>query len=256
MTALEYIKEHPDINYYEFDCGGSFTYEDITINCYHGSQHGHLDLSSSFAKSCNSSFANITSQLDRKSFEQTCSQLLFNSRLPSPFSYRESSVLINEQTKTSEVIQAGIGQGKTQVTPIHMAMITAAAANDGVLMHPMVISEVKNSRGATVKKYVPTEFGRLMSSEESRLLRELMREVVVSGTGSRLMGTQGYEAAGKTGSAEYSKDKTKSHAWFTGFAPVDDPEIAVTVIAEGAGSGGEAAAPVARRVFDAWFAER
>ena len=178
---------------------------------------------------------------------------MFNSRLPSPFSYRESSVLINDKTKSAEVIQEGIGQGRTQVTPIHMEMITAAAANDGVLMHPMVISSVKNSKGVTVKTYEPTEYGRLMSSEESRILRELMREVVVNGTGSRLQGTTGYEAAGKTGSAEYSKDKTKSHAWFTGFAPVDDPEIAVTVIAEAAGSGGDAAAPVARKVFDAWF---
>ena len=255
VTALEYIKEHPDISDYEFDCTGSFTYEDVTINCYHGSQHGHLDLNSSFARSCNSSFANITSLLDRKAFGETCKQLLFNSRLPSPFSYRESSVLINETEKTSEVIQEGIGQGRTQVTPIHMTMITAAAANDGVLMHPMVISAVKNSRGATIKTYKPSEYGRLMSSEESGILRELMREVVVNGTGSKLLGTSGYEAAGKTGSAEYSKDKKKSHAWFTGFAPLDDPEIAVTVIAEGAGSGGDAAAPVARKVFDAWFSK-
>jgi peptidoglycan glycosyltransferase len=253
VTALEYIKENPDISGYEFDCTGSFTYEDVKISCYHGTQHGHLDLTASFARSCNSSFANITSGLDRKSFEETCSRLMFNDRLPSPFSYRESSVLIGEDTKTSEVIQAGIGQGRTQVTPIHMAMITAAAANDGVLMHPMVISSVKNSRGAVIKTCKPTEYGRLMTSEESRIMRELMREVVVNGTGSRLQGTAGYEAAGKTGSAEYSKDKTKSHAWFTGFAPVDDPEIVVTVIAEGAGSGGEAAAPVARKIFDEWF---
>ncbi|MBQ7588833.1 MAG: penicillin-binding protein 2 [Lachnospiraceae bacterium] len=255
VTALEYIKEHPDITGYEFDCNGSFTFEDITISCYHGAQHGHLDLKSSFARSCNSSFANITSQLDRKKFEETCSRLMFNSRLPSPFSYRESSVLINDTSKTPEVIQAGIGQGRTQVTPIHMAMITAAVANDGILMRPMVVSAVRNSRGTGVKTYSPTEYARLMSSEESRLLRELMREVVISGTGYRLQGTDGYEIAGKTGSAEYSKDKTKSHAWFTGFAPVDDPQIAVTVIAEGAGSGGESAAPVARKVFDAWFSK-
>ena len=256
VTALEYIKEHPDITGYEFDCNGSFTFEDITISCYHGAQHGHLDLKSSFARSCNSSFANITSQLDRKKFEETCSRLMFNSRLPSPFSYRESSVLINDTSKTPEVIQAGIGQGRTQVTPIHMAMITAAVANDGILMRPMVVSAVRNSRGTGVKTYSPTEYARLMSSEESHLLRELMREVVISGTGYRLQGTDGYEIAGKTGSAEYSKDKTKSHAWFTGFAPVDDPRIAVTVIAEGAGSGGESAAPVARKVFDAWFSEQ
>ena len=65
-----------------------------------------------------------------------------------------------------------------------------------------------------------------------------------------------YEAAGKTGSAEYdASDETKSHAWFTGFAPADDPQVSVTVIMEGGGSGGEFAVPAAKAVLDAYFAK-
>ena len=69
---------------------------------------------------------------------------------------------------------------------------------------------------------------------------------------SRLSGYN-YTSAGKTGSAEYNNTKGDSHAWFTGFAPADNPEIAVTIIIEGAGSGGDYAVPVARRIFDSYF---
>ena len=65
----------------------------------------------------------------------------------------------------------------------------------------------------------------------------MMRQVVVNGTARRIFDTEGYEISGKTGSAEYSSNKSLSHAWFTGFAGEDDPEIAVTVIVEGGGSG-------------------
>ena len=256
VTVLEYMKENPDISQYEFDCVGNFSFEDVTINCYHGQSHGHLDINSSFAKSCNSSFANISSQLDRSAFGNTCKTLLFNGSIPCPLSYKQSYVDVNADSDAASVIQAGIGQGKTQITPIHMAMITAAAANDGMLMEPYIISEIKNSSGGVVRKYDAVEYGRLMSQENAGQLRSLMREVVQNGTGTKLKDTIGYEAAGKTGSAEYSKDKTKSHAWFTGFAPFDDPEIVVTVIAEEAGSGGEIAVPVARAVFDEYFKNR
>ena len=93
-----------------------------------------------------------------------------------------------------------------------------------------------------------------MSEEESAILRQLMTDVVQEGTASKLKGLD-YTAAGKTGSAEYNNIKGDSHAWFTGFAPVEEPEIAVTIIIEGAGAGGDYAVPIAKRIFDAYFEE-
>ena len=78
-----------------------------------------------------------------------------------------------------------------------------------------------------------------------------MTAVVEGGTAKKLSGLS-YTAAGKTGSAEYN-DQGDSHAWFTGFAPAENPEICVTIIVEGAGSGGDYAVPIARRIFDAYF---
>jgi peptidoglycan glycosyltransferase len=97
-----------------------------------------------------------------------------------------------------------------------------------------------------------TEVGTLMSVEEAAVLQELMASVVQFGTATRL-DNPAYTAAGKTGSAEYGTTKGLSHAWFTGYAPADDPQICVTVIIEGAGSGGEFAVPLAKAVFDAYF---
>jgi peptidoglycan glycosyltransferase len=91
-----------------------------------------------------------------------------------------------------------------------------------------------------------------MTAEESSYLRELMIEVVENGTASRLS-SYGYTAGGKTGSAEYNSNKSDSHAWFTGFAPAQDPEIAFTIIVEGVGSGGDYAVPMIRRILDTYF---
>ena len=100
-----------------------------------------------------------------------------------------------------------------------------------------------------------SEYGSLMSEEESAILRQLMTDVVQEGTASKLKGLE-YTAAGKTGSAEYNNIKGDSHAWFTGFAPAEDPDVCVTIIVEGAGSGGDYAVPIARRIFDAYFSEK
>lgn len=256
VTALEYIRENPNTyQNYTYICNGSYRNGDSKISCYHGANHGEVSFVRSFAKSCNSSFANIGMSLDRDAFEQTLEDLLFNQELPLTLTYSKSSVLVSDDISTDEMMQTSIGQGKTQITPMHLNMITCAIANDGILMKPYVIDHVENDAGSVVKSFKPSTYGRLMTSEESAILTELMTAVVEQGTASKLDGLN-YTAAGKTGSAEYNNVKGDSHAWFTGFAPAEDPEVAVTIIVEGAGSGGDYAVPIARRIFDAYFSEK
>lgn len=253
ITALEYIRENPDTyNKYSYVCNGSYKNGNDKIKCYHGSVHNRVDLTKSFAKSCNSSFANIGMSLDKEEFKDTLDSLLFHQDLPWNFLHAQSSTPVSTDLSDSEMLQVSIGQGKVQMTPLHLNLITAAIANDGVLMRPYVVDRIEDANGNMVRSYKPTEYGALMTEEESAILQELMVEVVESGTGTRIQG-YGYTVAGKTGSAEYNSNTDDSHAWFTGFAPVENPEIAVTVIIEGAGSGGDYAVPMARRVFDAYF---
>ncbi len=255
VTALEFIRENPDTYAdYHFSCQGRFQTGENVINCYHGSSHGEVDLKKAFAKSCNASFANIGLQLDKKSFAQTLSSLLFHQKLPLDCVYNQSSLSIREEDTDEHILQAAIGQGETQITPIHLAMITAAVANQGTLMKPYMIDHVESAEGATIKQEKPEAYAELMSEKEAAILTEYMTEVVKNGTATKLSGLS-YTAAGKTGSAEFSNKKEESHAWFTGFAPAEEPELVVTVIIEGAGSGGDYAVPMARRVFDAYLAE-
>ena len=253
VTALEYIRENPDsYSGYRYNCMGNFTRGSDRINCYHGTSHGSVNFTTSFAKSCNSSFANIGLSLDRTAFDDTLSDLLFNSELPLKSTYSESKVTIGEGMMDADMMQVAIGQGTTQISPMHLNMITCAIANDGKLMIPYIVDRVENCEGSIVKQFNQSGYGALMTEEEAGILTGLMEEVVKTGTGRKLSGLS-YTAAGTTGSAEYNSVKGDSHAWFTGFAPVENPQICVTIIVEGAGSGGDFAVPVAKRIFDAYF---
>ena len=253
VTALAYIKDHPeDYNNYRFTCSGRFNVEDESISCYHGESHGSEDFVTSFAKSCNSSFANIGLQVNRQTFSSTLNNLMFNQDLPFDMLYSKSSAGINITTTTGDVMQLAIGQGSTSMTPLHLNMITCAIANDGVLMKPHLVSEVKYGSDKVVKSFEPEVSKRLMTSQQSEILRSMMEAVVEKGTATKLKGLS-YTAAGKTGSAEFNSSTSDSHAWFTGYAPADDPEVCVTIIVENAGSGGSFAVPIAKRIFDAYF---
>lgn len=256
ITALEYIRQNPNtFENYHFQCNGFYKEGESRINCYHGANHGEVDFERSFAKSCNASFANIGMGLDRSDFADTLEDLLFGKKLPLTLVHGKSSVHVEDDMTTDEMMQTSIGQGKTQITPIHLNMITCAIANKGVLMKPYVIDKVVNQEGNVVKTFKADDYARLMTEKEADTLVQLMTSVVEKGTASKLDGLN-YTAAGKTGSAEYNNVKGDSHAWFTGFAPAEDPEVCVTIIVEGAGSGGDYAVPIARRIFDAYFNEK
>lgn len=252
VTALEYIHENPsDYTKYSFTCNGSIKIDGSRIQCYHGANHGKVNFEKSFAKSCNSSFANMGTKVDWNSFSGTLNGLLFGKPLPFELESAVSTVKAKPDMTIKDQMQTAIGQGETLVSPLHMNMITCAIANDGKLQHPYVVDHVENANGAVIKRFSSSGSTKMMSEQESYILQGLMREVVESGTATR-MKDQSYTAAGKTGSAEYNSERD-SHAWFTGFAPAEDPQICVTVIIEGAGSGGDYAVPMARRVFDAYF---
>ncbi len=254
ITALEYLRENNNsYDGYHFNCNGSLTYEDTTIHCYHGSVHGSLNFETSFAKSCNSSFANIGLGLDRAKFADTLEDLLFEQELPYDLPSSVSHTLIDENIDTHNMMQASIGQGQDSISPLHLNMITCAIANGGELVKPHLLDRVESTSGNVIRTFDEKGTIRLMSEEESLKMTELMEAVVDHGTGTRLKDAS-YTSAGKTGSAEFKTySKGDSHAWFTGFAPVEDPQIAVTIIIEGAGSGGEYAVPIAKRMFDAWL---
>ena len=252
ITALSYMRENSDYANYHYYCEGEITYEETTIHCAKGNKHGEIGLKESLAHSCNASFCNIGLTLDISKYQDTAEDLLFNSKLPSVLPYTKSKFQLTEDAKSYEVMMTAMGQGETQVSPYHMALVTCAIANGGILMEPYVVDEIVNYTGTSVEKNMPQKYATLMSSEEAAQLKEYMQAVTEYGTASSISGN-GYTVAGKTGTAEYSSDKEKAHSWFVGFTNVDNPELVISVVIEGADSSGVKAVSVAKKVFNAYY---
>ena len=253
IDCIDLLQENPEaVEDYSFDCSGVFEQSGESIHCYDYEVHGTVSLEESFAHSCNSSFANIgLNMISPDTMSDTLRSLLFNSKLPYDLPYVRSSVNMPDTLSTEGIMQMSIGQGTTSMTPLHLNMITSAVANGGVLMRPHLVDELHDAKGRTLRVYGNEAYGSLMPAEVAQQVVQFMRAVVTDGTASSLSGRD-YEAAGKTGSAEFDNNKS-SHAWFTGFAPASDPEICVTVLIEGKGMGSSYAVPVAGKIFDAYF---
>lgn len=250
VTALEYMREHSDYNNYSYICEGEITHEGTTIECANHNVHGQVDLASSFAYSCNSSFCNIGLGLNVSAYKGTAKDLLFDSKLPSTLPYSKSKFTLTSKDPDSEKMMTAMGQGNTQVSPYHMALITSAVANGGILMQPYMIDSVTNYKGTIVDKAKPEKYKELMTSQEAMQLKEYMKGVTEYGTAS-IMAGEAYTVAGKTGTAEYS-DTERNHSWFVGFTNVDNPELVISVLVEGT-DGSTKAVNVAKQIFDNYY---
>ena len=254
VTALTYLREHGTLDDFSYNCTGSITQEGHTIPCIYGEVHGQVDFTTAFAESCNTAFVQMGLDLGADAIQETAEDLLFNQELPISLDYRKSTIDLKESEGIPFLMQSSIGQGTTLVSPMHMAMIVSAIANGGELMEPYYIDHVENDAGDVVKTTSPSTYKELMSESEAETLKNLMAEVVNSGTGTQLSG-ESYSAAGKTGSAEYegSDGSIQTHSWFVGFSNVEDPDLVVAVIAEGAGTGSKVALPIAHEIFNAYY---
>ncbi len=247
ITALEYMRENPsDYNNYSYTCNNTDYFTGVEISCHDGVVHGEVNLKDSLAYSCNTSFANIGSGLDISQFRNTCDSLYFNKKLPFE-NVSKSSFTLTSLSDRSEVPQTAIGQGNTEVTPLHNALIMATIANGGVMMKPMMVDRIENADGALVKKYNPEVCETLMTVSEAEELKNLMSGVTDYGTAAwRFNGTS---IVGKTGTAEYDSEG-HCNSWFSGFDTNKD--IVVCCIVENSDSNGLTGVEVAGRVFDAY----
>lgn len=151
-----------------------------------------------------------------------------------------------------DAARLAIGQERLVATPLQMAMVAAGVANGGVLMQPRLLSRITDRAGAVVRTGEQVELGQVVSPQTAAELTEMMTDVVRDGTGTQaaLVDVR-VVVAGKTGTAE-TGDPSLNNAWFIGFAPAENPTVAVAVVIEGTpGQGGSVAAPVAANVMRA-----
>ncbi len=254
VTALAFLEQHPDDwQEYTYNCQGAITIDSNTIRCSHGNSHGTVDLKKAFALSCNGAFINLGVSLDQDEFRRTAEQLKFNQKLPTGFSVATSKFELNSDSTLWSVMQTSFGQGNTLVTPLQNAMITAAVANGGIMMKPYYLDKVVSVDGTEVEKFEPESLGSVMTAEQASVIGDMMMEVVNNGT-AKVLRTDSYQAAAKTGSAQTDSEK-ETDAWLTAYAPAENPQVVVSIVLEEGGAGSEAGGPIVKKIFDALLAD-
>jgi peptidoglycan glycosyltransferase len=252
LTAIEYIRENNDFESFRYSCSGSTTHYTSTIHCYNSTAHGYETLTKAFANSCNSAFADIGLEIDCDSLNSLAGDFLFNTEIPIGIESSNSSFTLQGNSSVGEKMQTTIGQGKTQITPLHNAIIASTIANSGVMMKPYLVEKVMSADNKVIETYEPESLGQVITEEEAQALTGFMEEVTASGTGRSFRSTE-YKVAGKTGTAQFDETSEDDHSWFVGFAPAENPEIVVSVVLEGGYSGYDSAQEVAKKVMDAYF---
>jgi peptidoglycan glycosyltransferase len=276
LTAATAIKEDPDYVNYSMVCEGIKYFNSSTrIRCYDSKAHGHEDMTKAFAKSCNTYFSTIGTMLGIEKLNAQAYNFMFNRGLEFPLEYSKSSFSLSLDSNLSAVVETSIGQGKTLVTPLHMAMITSAVANGGIMMKPYIVDHSESQSGGIKNRTIPEKLTEIMTADEAAQITELMKEVVNSGTATDVaftitqsdISTSGsatstsalglptgkVQVAAKTGTAENAGGD--DHAWFVAFAPADNPKIAVAVVLENAGHGSKAIA-AARDIMKYYFVQQ
>lgn len=254
FTTLAYIKDNPDYADYTYECKGEITIDGKTIHCASNKRHGVQTLEETFANSCNTSYANLISSISEKTFNEVCDTLMFNQALPIAFESSTSSFSISNKDTTALKMDTAIGQGKTLVSPLHMAMVAGAIANDGIAMRPTLVDYSENYKGILVEETEAKEYKTLLTTEETKLLAQFMRATVEDGTAKSLLSDK-YTAYGKTGTAQITSDLDKTNAWFVGYAEYEGKEIAIAVVVEDSGNGSKYAVPIAKKVFNCYFSQ-
>lgn len=215
--------------------------------------NGQVSLTNAMRTSCNTAFGYLGMQLGGDALRAQAEKFGFDQDLRIPLRVTPST--IPADLNAPQEAQTGVGQYETRVTPLEMAMVAAAVANDGELMRPNLIRQVTADNLDVLDKPSPQSLGRAVSQDTADQLTRMMLTVVNDGTGTRAQ-IPGVQVAGKTGTAQHARGAAP-HAWFIAFAPADDPKVAVAVVVEGGGdagdeaSGGRTAAPIAKAVMEA-----
>ncbi|MCD8037132.1 MAG: penicillin-binding protein 2 [Clostridiales bacterium] len=247
VTALSAIRNIDDIDNFVYQCEGEVELGEKIIHCFNSRVHGVLTINQAMAVSCNSAFASIGDSLGASKLRETADSLNINSDITFDLPLSDSSFSLSMFSNESELAETSIGQGKTLVTPLYMAMLISSIANDGIMMQPYMVEKITSGDGTVKSTTVPQIYDTVMTADEANRLTEMLIEVVNNGTGTAAQ-LSGYQAAGKTGTAENSGEY--DHSWFVGFASTDSPKVAVAVILENV-SGSERATPIGGKLMQA-----
>ena len=249
VTAAAALKNLSDAQTRIFTCTGATQVDGRTITDYGNSQHGELNLARAFRVSCNNVFAQTALMVGDSALRKTAESFGFNDNFLFRDLVVENSLYPTQNRTNLEIAWSGAGQSQVAATPLHMCMISAAIANNGVMMEPRLLTRVESPSGTVRLRYAQKVYRTACTAEVASVIQGYMKDVVQNGTGTRAR-VDGLTIAGKTGSAEGNVNgRAVTHAWFTGYIESSQYPYAVCVMVEEGGSGGSVAAPIAQKIF-------
>lgn len=228
---------------------------DVQLGNWNGKSCGADDVTTLRAAleiSCNTAFAWLGMELGADAIGEQAQKFGFESEFDVPMTAAISR--FPTDLNKPQTAMSAIGQFDVRATALQMALVAAGIANDGVVMKPYLVSQILGPDLTVLQNTNPSAFGRAMSVENSKILRDMMVGVVTKGTASNAR-ISGINVGGKTGTAENAPGEP-AHAWFVGLAPSDQSKVAVAVVLQNGGgasevSGNALAAPIAAAVMRA-----
>ncbi len=251
ITTASALENLPDIASRTLLCTGQMPVGNNVVVTDFGRQvHNELKLTQAFAVSCNNAFASLALELGDERLRKTAEAFGLNDNFLFRDLVVENSVYPTSGRDQAQIAWSGPGQGNIEMTPLHMCMVAASVANNGVMMEPGLIKSVINDSGAVRSEYTPRVYRKAMPEDVARFIKSAMRAVTTSGTGVNA-NVDGLTVYGKTGSAETEINKVYTvHGWYVGFLGDQDLPYALSVLVEDVESGGTAAAPIAKKIFE------
>lgn len=260
-----------------FYCPGFYRFGNRTYRCWKHSGHGPVNLEKAISQSCDVYFYQVGQRVGVDALAEFAQKLGLGKKTGVEMEHEKSGLTPTKEWKRQnrkqkwqegETLSIAIGQGFNLVTPLQMCLLTATLANGGLVYRPQLVEKVVDPEGNVVESFKPDLMRRVEGFDRYfRLIRAGMEEVVHGKRGTaRRVAIEGLRIGGKTGTAQVVKlaqyrhlkeedipYKYRDHAWFTCFAPAENPEIAVTVLVEHGLHGGSAAGPIAKAIMREYF---
>ena len=229
-----------------FQDNGKFERDGLSVDNYGQAAYGEIDLKRAFEVSSNYAFCTLGYEMGPEKVLEEAERFGVGKEFGFDIPVEKSEIQYKKMTAQDAAL-VSIGQGQLLMTPLHVAMMGAAVANGGKMMQPYLVDTISTASGLTLSETKPAVLYDVMDAGCAEYLDTLMQGVVANGTGKSCQ-ISGITVAGKTGTAENETDQ--DHAWFVGYAPAENPQIAVAILLEyDGGAGGTNAGPIARNVI-------
>lgn len=254
VTSAAALENLPDSAERTFTCTGALPVsESFTVTDFNRASHGDLTLREAFKRSCNSVYASLALELGDPALRSAAEAFGFNRNFLFRDLVVENSSYPSAGRSPEALAASGYGQSALAVTPMHLCLISAAVANNGIMREPRLLMKAVTSGGVQVLSFSSANVCRTCNPETAEILQSMMKDVVQGGGSGSRAAADSMDIRGKTGTSEsYVNDRKVNYGWFTGYNAQEDLPFAVCVLVEDipdGETGGTTAAVISHDIF-------